>query len=183
MGSLDQTSLWLAILAAAGTVVSLITLILTVLWRWWDSRLRVNISFVLSQRPDGASATPEDEGPWIHLNALNSSRTTLFPAEAYLQADDGRKLQPMYQTMPGWGEGVLQPSSPAMYYYSMARVAEFLMKDGETTTNLVFIVRDGTGDHHELGLTIRDIEVWAEGGEGREPLITSRPWWQRLPGT
>jgi len=70
-----------------------------------------------------------------------------------------------------------------MYYYSMARVAEFLMKAGETTANLVFIVRDGTGDHHELGLTIRDIEVWAEGGEGREPLITTRPWWQRLVGT
>ena len=183
VSSSDPNSFWLAAVAAAGTGVSLITLILTVLWRWWDSRSRVTITFVVGQRPDGASPTQDDEGLWINFAALNSSRTPLFPAEAYLQADDGRQLQPMYHTMPGWGAGVLQPGSPATYHYSMARVAEFLSTEGETSASLKFIVRDGAGERHEQGLTIRDIEAWAEGRQGREPLWTSHPWWRRLLGT
>jgi hypothetical protein len=179
MSSSDPTAFWFATVAAAGTVVSLITLMLTIIWRRLDSHVRMTITFAVGQRPDGASAT-EEEGFWILFTALNNSSTPLFPAEAYLQAEDGRRLPPMYHTMPGWGEGVLQPRSPAMYYYAMARVAEFLSSGGKVTANAKFIVRDGTGTHHEQGLTIRDIEEWAEGRQGREPSMTSHPWWQRL---
>ena len=180
LSSSDPTSSGLALIAAAGTIVSLITLVLTALWRWRDSRIRVTITFVVRERPDGASPT-QGEGLWIGFKALNSSRTPLYPAEAYLQANDGKRLQPMYQTMPGWGADVLQPGSPAMYYYSMGGMAEFVSSEGgRETASLTFVVCDGTGKRHEQGLMMRDIGRWVEGRQGREPLKITRPWWRRL---
>jgi len=149
MGSSDSVSYFLAIVAAAGSVVSVITLVLTILWRHLDSRVRMTITFAVGQRPEGASET-EDEGSWIRFTAVNNSSTPLFPAAAYLQAEDARQLEPMARTMPGWGVDILHPRSPAMYSYSMAKVAWFLSRGGKETASAKFIVRDGTGKHHEI---------------------------------
>jgi hypothetical protein len=169
----------LAVIAAGGTAVSLATLVLAFVWRRGDNRIRMTITFTVGERPAGASPG-QGKGLWIIFDALNSSpRATIFPAEAYLQADNGRRLPPMYHTMPGYGTDVLQPGSPAMYSYPMSKVAEFLQAGGEHSGNLVFVVRDGTGELHEQGVQIEDAERWAEGSRGPDPLPVQRPWWRR----
>jgi hypothetical protein len=56
-----------------------------------------------------------------------------------------------------------------MYSYPMSKVAEFLQAGGEHSENLVFVVRDGTGELHEQGVQIEDAERWAEGSRGPDP--------------
>ncbi len=171
----------LAVIAAGGTAVSLVTLILAVVWRRRDSRIRMTITFTVGERPTNASPD-QGMGIWITFNALNSSpRATIFAAEAYLEAGDGRRLPPTYLTMPGYGADVLQPGSPAMYSYPMSKVAEFLQAGGEHSGKLVFVVRDGTGKLHEQGVLIKDAERWAEGSRGSDPLPVQRSWWRRRP--
>lgn len=183
----DPTSFLFAAVAAAGSVVSLITLGLTIVWRLRDRDIRMPITLALRQQsPNVGTLTQEEKDEvrvWMDFTAVNDSSTPLYPAEAYLQAEDGRRLPTHHRTMPGWGVDVLHPRSPAHYYYSMARVAEFLSSSGKESAHLKFVVRDGTGKSHEQGLTIRDIEKWAEGRQGREPSLDPRHWWQRLMGT
>lgn len=158
---------WVEWSAAVATVL---TLILVVAFRLWDSRTRMNIVFKVGEHPAGASETQER---WIHLDAVNNSRMPLFPADAYLETGNGQRLQPMQQAIPGWGADVLQPGSPATYSYSMSQVAEFLMKQGfKSKAEITFVVRDGTGRRHEKRLVVTDLEIWARGGEGRQPLHT-----------
>lgn len=172
----------LAVIAAGGTAVSIFTLFLAIVWRRKDNRIRMTITFTVGERP--ANASPDQgKGLWIIFNALNSSpRATIYPAEVYLQADNGRRLPPICQSMPGWGMDVLRPGSPAMCSYPMSKVAEFLQAGGEQSGNLVFVVRDGTGKFHEQGVQIEDAERWAEGLRGPDPLPVQRPWWRRVFG-
>jgi hypothetical protein len=170
----------LAVIAAGGTAVSIVTLVCTLWWRWMDNRISMTITFTVGEGP--ANASPDqDKGLWIIFNALNSSpRATIYPAEVYLQADNGRRLPPMYRNMPGYGTDVLRPGSPATYSYPMSKVAEFLQAGGEHSGNLVFVVRDGTGELHEQKVQIEDDERLAEGSQGPDPLPVRRSWWRRL---
>ncbi len=181
----EDTAVALATLVAtlATLAATLATLIFAYVWRWRDSRILMTITFTVSGGP--YDETPdEDKVPWIKFNALNNSpRATIFAAEAYLEADDGRRFPPALLAMPGYGADVLQPGSPAMYSYPMAEVAKFLQAGGEHSGNLVFVVRDGTGELHEQGVQIKDAERWAEGSRGPDPLPVQRPWWRRLTGS
>lgn len=179
MGGFSGQDYWLALVAAAGTIVSLITLVLTLLWRWSDNQTRVRITSGTGTHP---GYVPPDAAPHIYLSATNLSKMPLFPGDAYLEVYDGGQLRPRpeHRRIPGWGADILQPGSPIVYYFMVESVNRFLSEGrNRIPTKVKFVILDGTGKRHERQFKVNDVSAWAEGQQGNE-LLTPLPWWHKV---
>jgi hypothetical protein len=161
---------WLQLIAAIGTLVSVITLALQIGFRVWDSKTRTNSTF-LAERERGRV-------PVLVLRVINRSKTSIYmPDEGAFETKDGKPLAgvTLYRGHPG-GPPELKPALFANYFVEMPVLSKHLIQQGYTrTASLKFVVCDGTGHCHKQPMLIAGLEEWDKNSEGPDPIEPPPP--------
>jgi hypothetical protein len=160
----EEAGIWLAVVAAGGTLVSLATLDLMMYYRWRDNKTRLKINYQLGEM-DEAFRVVGGYGSLGSVAALrleNKGKQTVMILDVHLTLEDGtvvRSFSPGNPPCPGQ----LLPGFPVVFYVEMQGLARTLLDDygcGDTA-RLQLVLRAGDNSLPRKRLEIAHLEAWA----------------------
>lgn len=154
-------------IAAFGTLISLTTLILTMYFRWRDSRTRLEITYVLAEdigdvpaawREETASYAPIGvQNPSIVFRVLNKSKTAVTVSAAYIDLGGGEVVQREEGALPP--DRQLAPASTFVGAVRMDALIGRLTDLGYSgTPKIQLVVEDSLGRRYTKRVKIPNIE-------------------------
>lgn len=160
MSSSGQAS-WLQVAAAFGTLVSLFTLLLTIVFRVRDSRTRLKLTYSLGDPESPADRNllqlqlPQERA--IFFRIRNASRTDILLTDIYLELSGEHRMDLPHLvnlTVPSQSP----PGFVAVGYHPLRALATTLKEEGYAgTTHFKLVVYDGTGRSHKKQVEIPDL--------------------------
>jgi hypothetical protein len=164
-------------IAAFGTLISLTTLILTLYFRWRDSRTRLEITYVLAEHLGDVPPAWQKEttsyaplgvhGPSIVFRVLNKSSFAVTVSAAYLDLGGGEVVQREEGALPP--DRQLAPGRPFIGAVRMDAVIGRLVDLGYSgTPEIQLVVEDSLGKRYTKQVKIPNIED-SEYARNRKP--------------
>lgn len=169
-------------MAEATFIVSLITLLLIIGFRWWDSRTRLEITFQYVYGPDRQGVHTR----LLMFSVLNKSKKAVYISRGYLEHDDGAPF--LFPFGEQTASSQLQPEEPKIFCEPLSGVAGFLLNQGYSGTVPVrFVVWDGRKKKRQkairlLGVerfNVADLKDLTKAHHTLKPIEPPRPWWRR----
>ena len=167
---------WLQVVAAVGTVVSIITLGFTLFFRWWDTRVRPKIEYRVPPLDHGKLTEITREISFLdrprqvlRFSVTNDSKFPLFVSSVSLWERGGLKLGT--RAYPSSGSQLpkqLQPGERAQFRVALPDLAKSLLERGWEGTAQIELVFQIMGKRYVQEVEISELETRARWEEDED---------------
>ncbi len=156
-------------IAAFGTLISLLTLILNLYFRRRDTQSRIRISYQLGDNmprewmEEAGIARTSPAVPVVMFKVENMGAREESFSGAHIAVPGGRNVHPFSGGNPPMPSS-LKPGFPRYFSQSLQGVSHALVNEGYTgTARVELVIRLGTGKVHTKRIEIPEVEDKAQG--------------------